>query len=110
MQVVRLLHVRRCASSRCASIHSAWSAGLHVLVQLLQHVAAIADDRHRGRHVLADLGRVDVDVDDLGVGRELAQLAGHAVVEAHADADQHVALVDGAVGMDPAVHAQEADS
>ena len=34
------------------------------------HVLAVADDRHVGPAHLALLGRVDVDVDDLGVGGE----------------------------------------
>jgi hypothetical protein len=47
---------------------------------------ASPDDRDVGRHVLGDLGRVDVDVDELGARGELRQLAGDAVVEARADA------------------------
>ena len=46
------------------------------------------------RDVLADLGRVDVDVDDLGVGREVLETARDAVVEAHADADERSASLD----------------
>ena len=45
----------------------------------------VADDRDVRRDVLGDLGRVDVDVDELGPRRELRQLAGDAVVEAGAD-------------------------
>ena len=45
----------------------------------------VADDRDVGGDVLGDLGRVDVDVDELGARRELAQLAGDPVVEAGAD-------------------------
>ena len=33
-----------------------------------QHVAQVADDRNVRLHELADLGRVDVDVDDLPGG------------------------------------------
>ena len=38
--------------------------------QLLDHQAAVAGDGHVGPAHLAELGRVDVDVDDLGVGGE----------------------------------------
>ncbi len=54
---------------------------------------------------LADLGRVDVDVDDFGVRGELGDLAGHAVGEARAHGDEQVALGDGHVGVLGAVHA-----
>ena len=40
--------------------------------QLLDDEAAVADDRHVGTADLAELGGVDVDVDDLGVGGERA--------------------------------------
>ncbi len=43
--------------------------------------------------VLVDLRGVDVDVDDLAVLGELLELAGHAVVEPHAQGDQQVGLV-----------------
>ena len=58
--------------------------------------------------VLADLGRVDVDVDDLGGRVEVAETAHGAVVEAHADADYDVSAVGGHVGVEVSVHAEEA--
>ena len=59
--------------------------------------------------VLRDLGRVDVDVDELGVRRELGELAGDAVVEAGADRDDQVGLVHRVVGGAGAVHAEHAE-
>ena len=44
--------------------------GLHGLDQLFDDGPHVADDRHVGVPDLAELGRIDVDVDDLGVGRE----------------------------------------
>ncbi len=44
----------------------------------------VADDRDVGRDVLGDLGRIDVDVDELRSRRELGELAGDAVVEPRA--------------------------
>ena len=55
---------------------------------------------------LVDLRRVDVDVDDLAVLGELADLARHAVVEADAEGQQQVGFVDGIVGVNGAVHAE----
>ena len=42
------------------------------------------------------------------VRREGLELAGHAVVEARPEVDEQVALVDGVVGGDGAVHAEHA--
>ena len=55
----------------------------------------VADDRHIGMAVLADLGRIDISVDHLGVGREGVQLAGHPVVETGAESDQQITLLQG---------------
>ena len=74
-----------------------------------EHVLRVAHDRHVDRLVLADLGRVDVDVDDLGLARERRELAGHPVVEAHADGDEQVGLGDRVVRVLRAVHARHAD-
>ena len=61
--------------------------------QLVDDVPGVADDRHVGVPVLADLGRVDVGVDDLRVRGEGVQLAGDPVVEAGAEGDQQVGLL-----------------
>ena len=66
----------------------------------------VADDRDVRRDVLGDLGRVDVDVDELRARRELAELAGDAVVEARADRADEVGLVHRVVGRARAVHAE----
>ena len=58
------------------------------LVQLLQHALHVAHDGHVRRAILADLGRIDIDVNHLGVRREGRQAAGDAIVEAHAERDQ----------------------
>ena len=58
---------------------------------------------------LVDLRAVDVEVRDvLRAGRELRGIAGDAIVEARADGDQEVAVVDRVVGERLAVHAQHA--
>jgi hypothetical protein len=63
------------------------------------------DDRHVGDPVLRDLRRVDVGVHDLGVGREARQLAGDPVVEAGAERDQQVGLLQRGDRGHRAVHA-----
>ena len=42
--------------------------------------------------------------------REGGCLAGNAIVEARADVDQHIAVLDGAIDVHPAVHARHADA
>ena len=76
--------------------------------QLLDDEAAVADDRHVGLAVLAELGGVDVDVDHLGVRRELVELAGDPVVEPGAEGDQQVGLLERHDGRVVAVHARHA--
>jgi hypothetical protein len=49
-------------------------------------LAQVADEGDVGADVLVDLGGVDLDVDLLGVGRVAGEVAGDAVVEAHAEA------------------------
>ncbi len=60
--------------------------------QVGDDLLAVAHDRHVGGAVLADLGRVDVGVDDLRLGRERVEVAGHPVVEAGAQADEQIGL------------------
>ena len=69
-----------------------------------QHRPGVGDDADRGRHVLSDLRRVDVGVDDLRLRREGADLPGHAIVEAQPDAQDHVRVVHHAVRVRAAVH------
>ena len=76
---------------------------------VLEHVRAVADDRHVDLDVLVDRGRIDVDVDLLRAGREGVEPAGDAVVEARADADHQVAIVHRPVGLPGAVHAEHAE-
>ena len=73
-----------------------------------KHPPGIADDRHLDRDVLADLGGVDVHVDDPGVRRIGPHVAGDPVVEAHPDGEQQVGRLDRLVDVLPAVHAHVA--
>ena len=71
---------------------------------------AVAGDGHVGTADLAELGRVDVDVDDLGLGGEGADLAGDPVVEAAAQGDEQIGLLHGGDGGVVAVHAGHAQA
>ena len=68
----------------------------------------VADDRHVGMAVFADLGRIDVGVNHLGPRREGVKLSGHPVVEAGAQRDQQVAALQRRHRSDRAVHAGHA--
>ena len=59
---------------------------------------------------LAELGGVDVDVDDLGVGGEAVELAGDPVVEAAPERDQQVGLLHRGDRGVVAVHAGHAEA
>ncbi len=55
----------------------------------------IADEGHVDFDVLVDLGRVDLDVNLLGVRRVAGEVAGDAVVEAHPEGEQQIGLLNG---------------
>ncbi len=84
--------------------------GLQDLDQLLDDQAAVAHDRDVRAPDLAQLGGVDVDVDDLGVGGEAVELAGDPVVEAAAQGDEQVRLLHGGDRRVVAVHARHAEA
>src|SRR5690606_8549013 len=73
-------------------LRSLW---LHLLNEVLQDELQIADDRNVGYDVLADLRRVDVDMDHFGMGSELGKVAGHPVVEPGPASDEQITPVDG---------------
>ncbi len=76
--------------------------------QIGEHLLEVPDDRHVGAPVLADLRRVDVRVHDGGVRGERRQLAGDPVVEACAERDDQVGLLQRCHGSDGPVHAGHA--
>ena len=79
------------------------------LGQLGQHVLQVANDRDVSEANLGDLGGVNVDVNDLGLGGEGVDLAGHAVVEAGTQGDEQVGLLHGSHCGNGAVHAGHAE-
>ena len=84
-------------------------AGLDLRQQVLEHREHIADEADVDAHVLVDLGRVDVDVDLLRVERVGLEIAGDAIVEAHAEREQQVGFLNRRVHPRFAVHAHHAE-
>ena len=79
------------------------------LEQVLQHHLQIAHDRTVRAHRLGDAGRIDIDVNLLGQGREARQFPGHAVIEACARGDEQVGLLHRHVARILAVHAERSE-
>ncbi len=83
---------------------------LSVLFEHSEHIPQdrlhVTDNRHINAFVLADFGRVDIDMDNLGVGSEGIRFAGYAVIEPHADRKQAVTFRDGKVCVFRAMHAE----
>ena len=57
-------------------------------IQLGQNVLQVTDNGEIDPHVLFDGGRIDIDMDDLGVGCKCRDLTGDTVIEAGTDGDQ----------------------
>ena len=83
--------------------------GLHLREPFQQHRPQVALHGDIGAHVLVQLRRIDVDVDFLRVLGVRGQLAGDAVVEAHAEREQQVRFLDGVVHPRLAVHPHHAE-
>ena len=70
-----------------------------------EHRLDVADDRDVDLDVFGNRRRVDIDMDDgLGVGREVGDASGHAVVEARADRHQAIGIAHRRIGAVRAVH------
>ena len=75
----------------------------------VQHIGRIAHDGKIDLHILAQLTRVDVDLDDGGVLCKGLGVQGHTVREAGAHCNEHIAVGHSAVGGVAAVHAHHPD-
>ena len=75
----------------------------------VQDFFQVADEGYIYADVFVDFAGVDFDVDFFAVGGVLGEVAGDAVVEAHAEGEQEVGLLDGVVDPGLAVHAHHAE-
>ena len=77
--------------------------------QRVERVAGVGMDRQFDGHVLAQFGRIDIDVDDLRIRRILLHVTGHPVAETHTDGHDQIALLRHPVTGDIAVHTEHTD-
>ena len=75
-----------------------------------QNALGIANDGHVRFTNLANFGRVDINMDDLGVRREFIKLSGHAIAEAGTGGNNEVAFRHGHVGVFGTMHAHGAQA
>ena len=81
---------------------------LHARQQLLEHFAQITDQGHIHLDVLVDFSGIDFDVDLLGILRISFEIAGDAIVEAHAQRQQKIGFLNGVIDPGFAVHTHHA--
>ena len=79
------------------------------LKELPEDNLAGSDDRDVGPDGLGDRGRIDVDMDNLGVRAELRDVVRDAVSKPRSDGKDDVGVVHGHVGLIGAVHAEHSE-
>ena len=82
--------------------------GTKDLDQLTKHILAISDDRNVDIDILPNRGRIDIDVDDLGVRTKLGDLSRHAIVKPCPDGHDQIGIVHRHIRPIGAMHAQHA--
>ena len=82
---------------------------LDLLKQCLKDVLGITHNWNGGPDILAKLGRIDVDMNDLSVRCEGIQAACDPVIHSHTNGDQTIGMGNGHVGVVHAVHAGPAE-
>ena len=82
--------------------------GTEHFVQSLQRHGAIAYYGHIDFHILADGGRINIDMDNLRLGSECFQPARNAVVKTRTRSNDEIRLVYRLVGRICTMHAQHA--
>ena len=83
--------------------------GLYAGQQLLQYFTQISNQRHVHFYVLVDFGRIDLDVNLLGILSVGLQVARNPVVKAHAEGEQQVGLLNRMVDPGFSVHPHHAE-
>ena len=77
-------------------------------VQFFQSGGGIADDLEIRPHHFVHFGRIDIDVDDFGIGTEFICLSNDSVIESRAYINQQVAFNHRFVGVGCSMHPQHA--
>ena len=77
--------------------------------QLVKDFPQVANQCDIYFHVLINLGGIDLNMNFLGIGRVGLEIAGHAIVEAHAEGQQQVGLLNRLIHPGLAVHAHHAE-
>src|SRR3984893_19478192 len=75
-------------------------------LQCAKRFTRIGDQRDFRRPILADVCRIDIDMNYPRLRCEGGKFSGDAIVESHADGDQKIALSDGHIRGIRAAHAQ----
>src|SRR5712664_1839605 len=83
--------------------------GFDVWCQTFEHLARIADKSGVDLHVLVDFGAINLNVDLAGALGVRPEVAGDAVVEAHADCNEEVGFLNRIVHPGLAVHTHHAE-
>ena len=79
---------------------------LNDLVEFIEDLLDVAADRDVGRFVLVQFRCIDVDMHDLGVLGERFDVTRDAIVKAHAQRDQQIAIAYRIIRVGRAVHPQ----
>ena len=70
----------------------------------------ISENRNIRPPVLADLCRIDLEVNHPGPRRKGVEFAGDSIIKTGSDSNQQIAVSDGEIGIGRAVHAEHAES
>ena len=73
-------------------------------IEVAQGEADIGEDGEVDDFIFVEFGSIDIDVNDGGFLGEFGNFTSDAVVEADAKGEEEIALIDGVVGVDGAVH------
>ena len=79
---------------------------LNQFCQQGQRTFTVSQYRNIHCHILADFGRINIQMDHLRLTRISLQLAGHTVIESHSDSNQYITFIGLHVRSQISMHAQ----
>ena len=71
--------------------------GCEFLVEIVEHILEVADDREINFNVLIDLCGIDINVNDLSILCEFLGISNNTVGKARTHSDQKIAFADAEV-------------